>query len=300
MCDGFPLPDFGSEDAPLLALERPSNYATPEFATTEFEDLCRELGMIVNPYTPIRSTGNSSVYKAQSTTTDEFWALKVSRHKSRIFEEFQKRTNLINSIYLVQSFQIYDQLNFAMLKMELCNDGDITGRTLSEPELWLLIHDIGNALNIVHTSGWMHLDVSPSNILVEGSLFKLADFGTLIRIGEYESGNEGAGPYCSPETMSYTGRDDITVEAPTDIFSFGVVLLEAASGYQAPRGGDERYGQLRSGQILLGGDLYSCYCSQQLIDLVNSMISYDPNVRPTAYDLANHPCALQANEARNL
>lgn len=299
MCDGFPLPDFGFEDVPLMALEKPTNFATPEFATTEFEEICRNLGMSIDPFSPIRSTGNSSVYKATSITTNEEWALKVSKHKSRIVEEFQKRNYLENSKYLVKSYEIYDKPNFAMLKMELCNNGDIAAMVLEEPYLWLLIHDIGNALNIVHKSGWMHLDVSPSNILVEGNLFKLADFGTLIRIGEYESGKEGAGPYCSPETMEFNGTDGITVEPPTDIFSFGVVLLEASTGYQAPRGGDDRYGQLRNGQILLGGDLYNCDCSQELIDLVNAMISRDPADRPTAADLANHPRAIQADNERN-
>ena len=299
MCDGFPLPDFGFDDTPLMALERPANVGQQEFATPEFQSDCLSLGMIVDPYSPIRSTGNSSVFKAQSVKNDKIvWALKASKYKSRIAEEFQKRKNLADSRYLVKSYELFDMHSYSMLQMELCHEGDITGKQLTEGELWLLIHDIGCALMQIHAAGWMHLDISPSNILVDGEYFKLADFGTLVKVGEYESGMEGAGPYCSPETMLFTGTDDITVEQPTDIFSFGVVLLESATGYMAPRGGDERYGKLRSGEILLGGDLYACECSQELIDVVNAMISPDPSDRPTAADLVNHPFSMQAAKER--
>ena len=299
MCEGFPLPDFGFDDIPLMALEKPANVGTQEFATPEFQADCLKLGLIVDPYSPIRSTGNSSVFTAKSSKNPKIvWALKVSKYKSRIQEEFEKRQNLADSRYLVKSFQIFERPSYSMLQMELCHEGDISGKQLDEGELWLLIHDIGSALQQVHGAGWMHLDISPSNILVDGQYFKLADFGTLVKVGEYESGMEGAGPYCSPETMLFTGIDEITVEQPTDIFSFGVVLLESATGYMAPRGGDERYGKLRNGEILLGGDLYQCDCSRELIDLVNAMISPDPNERPQASDLVNHPYAQQAAKNR--
>lgn len=294
MLDGFPVPDFVFDEAPLMALERPINVGAQEFATPEFQANCGELGMIVDAYSPMRSTGNSSVYQAKSTANESImWALKVSKYKNRISEEFQKRKNLADSIYLVKSYNVFEKPSYSMLQMELCQT-DITGKQLEEREIWLLVHDIGNALNIIHQAGWMHLDISPSNILISDNLFKLADFGTLVRVGYYESGMEGAGPYCSPETMNFNGIDDITVEPSTDIFSFGVVLLEAATGYMAPRGGDDRYGKLRSGEILLGGDLYQCDCSGELIELVNAMISPEPQDRPTAEQLMNHPFALQA------
>ena len=300
MCEGFPLPDFGFDDAPLMPLEKTINIGIQEFATPEFAADCLKLGMKVDPYNPIRSTGNSSVFRAQSTKIrNQVWALKVSKYKSRITEEFEKRKNLADSIYLVKSFNKYERPAYSMLQMELCNEGDITGQQLEESELWLLIHDIGCALMQVHGAGWMHLDISPSNILIDKTYFKLADFGTLVRVGYYESGMEGAGPYCSPETMLFTGVDDVTVEQPTDIFSFGVVLLECATGYMAPRGGDERYGKLRNGEIILGGDLYTCDCSQELISLVNAMLSPNPGERPEAAHLANHPLAVQAARERN-
>lgn len=299
MLDGFPVPDFLFDEPPLMALERPANVGAQEFATPEFQADCKEFGMVVDAYSPMRSTGNSSVYEAKSTGRDgSVWALKVSKYKSRISDEFQKRNNLADSVYLVKSYKVFEKPAYSMLQMELCQT-DITGKQLDECELWLLVHDIGCALEIIHKAGWMHLDISPSNILIKDDLYKLADFGTLVRVGEYESGMEGAGPYCSPETMNFNGIDDITVEPSTDVFSFGVVLLEAATGYMAPRGGDDRYGKLRSGEILLGGDLYQCECSEELTDLVNAMISPDPDDRPTAEQLANHPFALQAAKERS-
>ena len=75
-----------------------------------------------------------------------------------------------------------------------------------------------------------------------------------------------------------------------DIFSFGVVLLEAASGHFAPRGGTQMYEELRKGNVKLGQGIYKCNCSIELVSLVNSMIDPDPMLRPTADRILKHPC----------
>ena len=148
-----------------------------------------------------------------------------------------------------------------------------------------MIHDIGNALFQLHNSGWMHLDVSPGNILVADDVFKLADFGTLTMIGKFVEGNEGAGPFVSPEALAFP-CGQFPVGAPTDIFSFGVVLLESISRQLAPRGGCDGYAKLRRGDIMLGSPGYPTNgCTEELVSFVNLMLSVNPNNRPTAADL---------------
>jgi len=151
-------------------------------------------------------------------------------------------------------------------------------------------------LEIIHSLGWMHLDISPSNILTDGKRFKLADFGTLLQNGAFQPGCEGAGPYVSPETMIFP---DAPVGPPTDIFSFGIVLLELASGFYAPRGGEERYGKLRRGEIKLGDEKYQCNASPQLINFINAMMTPDQTMRPTAHDLSHHQLGIQAASIEN-
>jgi membrane-associated tyrosine/threonine-specific cdc2-inhibitory kinase len=130
----------------------------------------------------------------------------------------------------------------------------------------------------------MHLDVSPGNILRGQGLFKLADFGTLTQIEQFEEGKEGAGPYVSPEALDFP-RGRFPVSTQTDIFSFAVVLLEVLTGKWAPRGGSLSYSSLRSGLIGIGSKGYECNCSPEMMTLVNQMLSIDPSQRPTAESL---------------
>jgi membrane-associated tyrosine/threonine-specific cdc2-inhibitory kinase len=150
----------------------------------------------------------------------------------------------------------------------------------------MIIHDIGSALSVLHENGWMHLDVSPANILVADNVFKLADFGTMLEIGEFCIGCEGAGPYVSPEALDSVDLGN-SVNGATDIFSLGVVLLECASGKQAPRGGESVYRELRNDGILLGSPGFPCDYSEELMCLVNRMLCSDPETRPRAEQLRN-------------
>lgn len=231
---------------------------------------------------PIRRTNNSSVYVAKSND-GMLWAAKVTRYKNRAKDEYNKRKQIKDSPYLVKTIAFFEDSSNALLQMELSHEGDITNFHFIEASEWKLIFDIGNALYQLHNAGWMHLDVSPGNILIFGNLFKLADFGKLKLIGQFKEGDEGAGPFVSPEALAYpTGPQ---VGAPTDIFSFGVVLLEIISGNSAPRGGFDGYEELRKGQLMLGSPGYPDNCSDELKSVVNAMISVNPNSRPTASDL---------------
>jgi serine/threonine protein kinase len=168
--------------------------------------------------------------------------------------------------------------------MEFCPCGDIAMIRFDEIDVWQLVHDVASALAQIHRLWWMHLDVSPSNILRGDATFKLADFGTLTRIGDFAEGNEGAGPYVSPEALAYP-RGEHPVTGQTDIFSLGVVLLEALTGKLAPRGGSKKYRRLRKGRLDIGVDGYECNCSEDMKTLVNAMLLVDPDCRPTANDL---------------
>ncbi|KAH0786160.1 CAMK family protein kinase [Histomonas meleagridis] len=285
MIDGFPTPDFDfdddEEELPIFAqIPGSSHLLTPE----EYDELCTN-NEIQLTETPIRCTNNSAVYTACSQRDNSAYAIKISEHKKRIREEFLKSAQLPDSPFLVKSIACIESPTKALLQMELCEEGDISGLTLNEGQVWQLIHDIGSALKVIHYSGMMHLDISPGNILRSFGHYKLADFGTLKQIGTFTEGDEGAGPYVSPEALAYPGIYPVT--AQTDIFSFGVVLLEVLTGKSAPRGGSQGYSKLRNGEIKIGSGGYIADCSEHLENLVNAMLSSDPNIRPTSEALVN-------------
>jgi serine/threonine protein kinase len=282
MMEGFPVPDFDFDDEePMPGLCSPSPLSQHALTEEEYRELVENINLEFESDTPIRCTSNSAVYKARNKSDGSPCAVKITAHKRRVRDEFTKRRELRNNPFLVETFQIHESPTKALLQMELCDGGDISMSRLSEGQIWHLLHDVGIALAELHNEGWMHLDVSPSNILCSGDVFKLADFGTLTRIGEFCEGNEGAGPYVSPEALAFP-FGPFSVNDRTDIFSFGAVVLEAATGQVAPRGGCEGYVKLRQGELGLGIGIYKCDCSTRLIDLVNLMLNPNPTERPSA------------------
>lgn len=273
--DSIPVPDFDVivPSSPQIVYETLGN--------GNCEKVCRSRGFQVTASDPITCTRNSVVYAARPSNGNYLRVLKVSSFKKRLASEFSNRKALPNSPYLVNTFSFFEDETHSVLELECC-DSDIRNRLFTEQDLWILVHDIASALSIIHKRGFIHLDVSPGNILMnEGPIFKLADFGTLLRIGEFDIGCEGAGPYVSPESLEFPcGRYD--VGPPSDIFSFGVVLLEAATGVAAPRGGVPDYRALRQGKIKLGHGAYECSLSSEFIDMVNMMLDTNPMKRPTA------------------
>jgi membrane-associated tyrosine/threonine-specific cdc2-inhibitory kinase len=292
MLEGFPVPDFSSEDDPI-AYTVPFYACRRQFLTdAEYDSLCTSQGIVIDQLSPIKCTGNSTVYSACSPSDGKKFAVKVTDHKNRMASEFDKRKQIRDSPYLLRSISLKESPTKSMLKMELCENGDLRNRKLSEDEIWKLIHDVSMALVIIHHDGWMHLDVSPGNILIGKRFFKLADFGTLAKVGEYEEGMEGAGPYVSPECLDYPTGYPVTQQ--TDILSFGLVLLEAVTDIPAPRGGSNGYVKIRNGEWKLGIPPYVCDCSEELIDVINSMLDHNPDNRPTSLDLCGIPRVVQS------
>lgn len=297
MIDGFPIPDldFDDDDSDSGAPFTPIPSLTHSLTEEEYDTLCTNNGIQIQSTTPLRCTGNSTVYTAYSEGDKKVYAVKISEHKKRMMDEYNRRTELGDSPFLVKTVAWVESPTKALLQMEFCGEGDLTEKKLTEEEdVWKLIHDISSGLAGIHEKGLMHLDVSPGNILVCESddkvsmpKFKLADFGTLLPIGKFSDGDEGAGPYVSPEALAYPGGKHAVNDA-TDIFSFGVVLLEVVTHQKAPRGGSEGYARIRDDRLFVGSNGYQPAlqsCSDELIKVINSMLNSDPEQRPKSRDL---------------
>jgi membrane-associated tyrosine/threonine-specific cdc2-inhibitory kinase len=280
----FPVPDFSFDDGPddpCPVICSPPRSMLHSLTEDEARDLAMRSGLMISSRQPLRCTSNSSVYEAKSLSDGRFWAVKIASNRHSLHEEYNKRLSLPDSAYLVKTFHLHEISKKGVLVMELCPFGDLGPLELSEEDIWHLISCVGQALVAIHGARLMHLDVSPGNILRDESNFKLADFGTVTKVGEFREGCEGAGPYVSPEALAFPfGPHEVTGQ--TDIFSFGVVLLETLTRQLAPRGGSDGYSKLRRGEIRLPFHPYRCCCSRDLLDLINSMIDPHPANRPTS------------------
>ena len=201
------------------------------------------------------------VYRAKDSRLDRIVAVKIlSSHLSQNHEmrqRFEREARAVSSLSHSNICALYDvghEDGIDYLVMEFV-DGESLADRLSKGPLPLdqvlrYAIQIADALDKAHRNGIVHRDLKPANIMITKSGAKLLDFG-LAKLEDGAGSSASGLSNVATERVSLTGEGSIlgtfqymapeqlegqSADSRTDIFAFGAVVYEMATGKKAFNG----------------------------------------------------------------
>ncbi len=212
---------------------------------------------------PIASGGMGEVYKATDTRLNRTVAIKVLlSHRAdqpQLRERFQREAETIASLnhpHICTLYDIAHQDGTDYLVMEHLEGETLAERLTKGPlpldEVLQVAMEVSDGLDKAHRKGITHRDLKPANVMLTKEGAKILDFGLAklqqetaepsIRLSEMPTAPNtltaegtilGTLQYMAPEQVEGKVEE---IDARSDIFSFGAMVYEMATGQKAFEG----------------------------------------------------------------
>jgi len=222
--------------------------------------------------------------------TNEMRAIKIifkneseSNEIKSIFREIQLLKQLDHP-NIIKIYEYFADEKFIFIVTELVRDGQlfeqiIDAHHFSEKRAALIFRQILSAVNYLHHNFIVHRDLKSENIILEGDIIKLVDFGTAQEFASDQKmkGAYGTAYYMAPEVIENEYNEKC------DVWSCGVILYMMLCG-SPPFDGDnddEILLNIHKGQFtfeLPEFELISDYAKK----LIQKMLTYNPKLRISA------------------
>jgi eukaryotic-like serine/threonine-protein kinase len=222
------------------------------------------IGQTISHYRVLGKLGGGGmgvVYKAEDIKLARFVALKflpddVARHPDVLarFQREAKAASALNHANICTIHEIDEVDDRVFIVMECLDGATLKERIQQRPKIEQVLDwgiEIADALQAAHTKGIVHRDIKPANIFItDQDHAKILDFG----LAKLTAGGDGANvstisggttqalmtvPGAVVGTLAYMSPEQARgeeLDSRTDIFSFGAVLYEMATGRFASPG----------------------------------------------------------------
>jgi len=268
---------------------------------------CGSISEVLNVQDVLGTGTYSTVKKCSSKSSlgekDIFNAVKLIDEDT--FKSSKKQ--LQNEVEILSQFPSHPRLlsmkeivrvpgKYFCIVTELVQGGDLfdfivnsTGGQLSESVVRIVMRQLVEGVQVLHTSNIIHRDLKPENVLMvrrdpENIDIKIADFGlaTFYDKDVPLVKNCGTTGYTAPEVLS-----KLPYGPSCDLWSIGVIMYAMINGYLPFHGTNAEM----KAKILVGDYKFSrrTSISKEARSLIKDLLSMDPAKRPTAFNILEHP-----------